>query len=182
MKALKPLPFLFLVLCFISSLEAGVYAQEETKPGEYDVKAAFLVNFIKFVEWPESKISPDSTCSVCVLGNNPFGSALRVIQGKSVVGKRVITRLSKDAKGLRKCDVVFISSSEKDKLKEILEEIRNWNILTVGDMKDFARAGGVIQFIIEEDRVHFIINIDAADRAKLRVSSKLLRLSHIFRE
>jgi hypothetical protein len=67
-------------------------------------------------------------------------------------------------------------------LKEILEEIRNWNILTVGDMKNFARAGGVIQFIIEEDRVHFIINIDAADRAELRVSSKLLRLSHILRE
>jgi hypothetical protein len=173
--------FLFLALCFVMCIEFDVSAQR-AKPGEYEVKAAFLINFIKFIEWPEDRTSSGPTCSVCILGDNPFGAALKTIQDKTVGGKRVTTKQCKDAEDIKGCQILFISASEKSRLGNILAEVGNSGILTVGDMKGFAQAGGVIQFVIEEDKIHFIINADAADRSKLRISSKLLRLAHTYRE
>lgn len=181
MKIFKILRSLSLLLCLTLCIESNVFAEEITS-GEYEVKAAFLVNFLKFVEWPQGEDSRNSAYYICVLGNNPFGPSLMTIQNKTVTGKRVITKLCKEPHNTNNCHIVFISASEKERLGSILKEIGYLNILTVGDMNDFARAGGIIQFVTERDKVHFLINIDAASRAKLKISSKLLRLSLIFRE
>jgi hypothetical protein len=181
MKILKILRFLSLLLCLTLCIESNVAAEDITA-GEYQIKAAFLVNFLKFVEWPQGENSRNSAYYICVLGNNPFGPSLMTIQNKIVRGQRVITKLCKEPHDTNNCHIVFISASEKKRLGNILEEIRDMNILTVGDMKGFARAGGIIQLFTEEDNVHFWVNIDAASRAKLKISSQLLRVSRIFRE
>jgi hypothetical protein len=181
MKAGKTFSLSFFVLCLTICIALNVNAQEMTA-GEYEVKAAFLVNFLKFVEWPRGDVSRTSACDICVLGHNPFGAALTNMQNTVVAGKRLTTKVCEEPREANNCHILFISASEKDRLGSILEEMKHSHVLTVGDMKGFARAGGVVQFVIEEDKVRFMINIDAADRAKLKISSKLLRLSRVFRE
>ncbi len=181
MKILKSGLLLSLSLCIVLCSGVTVYALD-SNPGEYEVKAAFLLNFINFVEWPQDGLAHSPVYTICVLGNNPFGTALRTIQDKVTAGKRVVTRVCKNLQDTRSCHMLFVSSSEKDRLGSILEETNNLGILTVGDMKGFAHAGGIIQFVIEENKVRFIVNVDAANRSKIRISSKLLRLARIFRE
>jgi hypothetical protein len=181
MKILKTLRFLLLLLCLTLCIESNVVAEDITA-GEYEVKAAFLVNFLKFVEWPQGENSRNSAYYICVLGNSPFGPSLVTLQNKIVTGKRVITKLCKEPHDTNNCHIVIISASEKESVGSILEEIRDSNILTVSDMKGFARAGGIIQLVTEGDKVHFWVNINAASRAKLKISSQLLKLSRIFRE
>jgi hypothetical protein len=177
----RSLRLLFLVLWMIVCTETNIYAQQ-IEAGEYEIKAAFLFNFLKFVEWPDDNLSRNSEYSICVLGEDPFGPALRSIQNKKMGEKRVTIKLCRELREVKDCHILFISSSEKGNLGKILASVGNSKILTVGDMSNFARAGGIIQFTIKENKVLFIVNVDAANRAKLKISSKLLKLSQIFRE
>ena len=139
---------------------------------EYDVKAAFLLNFAKFVEWPHSDEARARTpFSICILGDDPFGGALdQVIQGETIEDRSlVVKRISKLREG---CEVLFISSSERD-IPSILKQAGP-RVLTVGEGSDFLRKGGMISFLIEDRRVRFDVNLGAADRASLRISSRLL--------
>jgi YfiR/HmsC-like len=153
-------------------------------PSEYELKAAFLFNFAKFIDWPESSFaSEQSPFSICILGSDPFGSALdRTLQGK-VVGNRpvTLTRITQIAQ-TRQCQVVFVSSSESRRLPEIVDRLQSASVLLVGESDGFAEAGGAIQFTLEDNRVRFTINTDVADRAGLKFSSKLLALAKIVRD
>lgn len=153
----------------------------EQAPTEYQVKAAFLFNFARFVEWPPRAFaSPTSPIAVCVLGEDPFGEALnRVVAGKMLNERTLMVRRAKKLRDLSGCEILFISSSERERLPEILEELRNAPVLTVGETEGFASRGGEVQFTLEESRVHFLINVDAAERAGLKVSSKLLNLARV---
>jgi hypothetical protein len=149
--------------------------------GEYQVKAAFLFNFARFVEWPPNA-SADATAPVdfCVLGDDPFGDALdRAVAGKTLNDRAMVVRRGKKVQELNGCEVLFISSSEKGRLAGILEALRSVHVLTVGECEDFAAQGGGVQFTLEDNHVRFIINVDATDRAGLKVSSKLLSLAHV---
>jgi YfiR/HmsC-like len=152
-------------------------------PSEYQIKAVFLYNFAKFVEWPSDPGGNPGSISICVLGDDPFGGTLdEAIKGKTVNGRELVARRYKQVEETTHCQIVFIGSSNKKVLRPILESLKGESTLTVGETEGFARLGGMINFTLEESRVHFEINVDAADHARLKISSKLLNLAKIVRE
>ncbi len=155
-------------------------AQAEA-PGEYQLKAAFLFNFAKFIDWPATSFAaPQSPFTICILGTDPFGRAMDdALQGKTVDERSVAVERSKDLADTRHCQIIFVSSSERRRVQEILGGLRGTSALVVGETEGFAAAGGAVQFTIEDDRVRFLINTDAAARAGLKVSSKLLSLARV---
>ena len=156
-------------------------AAADQPQGEYQVKAAFLFNFARFVEWPPRAAGgAGAPVEVCVLGDDPFGEALdRAVAGKTLNDRTMVVRRGKKLQELNGCEVLFISNSEKSRLAGILGALRTVHVLTVGECEDFAAQGGEVQFTLEDNHVRFIINVDATDRAGLKVSSKLLGLAHV---
>ncbi len=150
-------------------------------PTEYQIKAAFLYNFAKFVEWPADAFpDPHAPIVVGIVGEDPFGSVLdKIVLGKSVNGRELLIKRFKPGPDLRNCHILFISSSEKKHLAPILESLQGSSVLTVGETDRFVQSGGVVNFILEENKVRFEINSDAAGRARLKISSKLLALARI---
>jgi hypothetical protein len=148
---------------------------------EYRVKAAFLYNFTKFVEWPPLAFkSPADPLVIGVLGKNPFGDALAaVVAGKTVDGRAFQVRELANAQQAAVCQIVFIGSSERKRLKLVFDAIGNAGVLTVGETDNFAAEGGIINFKIESGSVRLQINLVAARKQRLRISPKLLSLAEI---
>jgi len=154
-------------------------ARGETAP-EYTVKAAFLYNFAKFVEWPADAFAgPASPIVLFVYGADPFGDALKSLKGKTANGRPIVVRYAANLGELERCHLLFVSASEKANLPKILQTTKGWSILTVGDMNGFAQDGGIINMVKEESRVGIEINLEAAQRSRLEISSKLLGLAKI---
>jgi uncharacterized protein DUF4154 len=148
--------------------------------GEYELKAVFLYNFAKFVEWPTSASAGTHDIVLGIIGTDPFGEILdQTISGKTVNGRWLVIRRFRRAEDAKDCQIVFISSSEKKRLDSILESLQGAHVLTVGETPGFAQQGGIINFVLEDNRIHFEINVEAADRANLKISSKLLSLAKI---
>jgi YfiR/HmsC-like len=169
---------LITVACAGMLLASGVHGQAMD---EYRVKAAFLYNFAKFVEWPpEAFKTPKDPIVVCVLGHNPFGGSLEdVIRGKSIDGRAFAYRQVSDAAEAGACQILFVSSSEGKRFRSLAGTLKAAGILTVGEAQGFASDGGVINFKLDGGRVRFEINVDAAEHAQLHISSKLLNLAEI---
>jgi len=154
---------------------------------EYLIKAGFIYNFAKFVEWPSAAFAqPDSPIVIGVLGTDPFGSVLdRLVQDKKIGQRGFVVRRYKwgkdlkDLKDLRDCKILFVSASEKAHADEIIQLVKWLPILTVGETPGFAERGGVIRFTVEDNRVRFEVNVDAAHQADLNISSRLLTLAKI---
>jgi hypothetical protein len=161
-----------------------VLPAQSRPPSEYELKAAFLFNFAKFVDWPPNTFaSPDVPFLVCVLGTDPFGGALdNALRGKDIAEHPASVARVKRVADISGCQILFVAASESHLLPEILAKIRGQYVLVIGETDDFASSGGAIQFTLEENRVRFFINPDAADRAGLRISSKLLALAKIVRD
>jgi hypothetical protein len=179
----RPVRFTAGIALLAVLLPAGILslAHGERQPApEYAVKAAFLYNFAKFVEWPDDGFAnPASPLVLCVLGEDPFGDALRSLSGKTVNGRPLAIRHASTLGELERCHLLFVCSSEKSILPKILGETKDRSILTVGDMEGFARDGGIINMVKEENRVGIEINLEAARRSRLKISSKLLALAKI---
>lgn len=145
--------------------------------GESDVKAAFILNFIKFVEWPASAFSsPEDPIVLSVLGNDLTAGSLSSLDGKKVSGRRVVVRKVPGLSELEKCHVLFVGASERAELAPVLGAVQRWAALTIADFEGFAGRGGTIGFIRQDDRVGFEINEDSARKAGLKVNAKLLYL------
>jgi hypothetical protein len=171
---------LTLVALLLVSAPAPVWAQANP-PLEYQVKAAFLLNFAKFVEWPTDAFPGDKApITFCVFGHDPFGSALdELIRGKTINSREVLARRINELPDLRLCQLVFVSDREDKRLSEILNSLRGASTLVVGEGDGFAERGGAIQFFLEDNRLRFAVNVDAVQKARLTVSSKLLALARI---
>lgn len=155
----------------------GVARAQGVAP-EYEVKAAFLFNFTKFVEWPPAAfIDEHSQLKICVLGENPFGKTLHSLMGEEVGGRRLSLMRLESLNNLESCHVLYVSRSERDRLGQILAGVRNAPVLTVGDMPGFIDQGGMINFILEGSKVRFDINQEAAERTGIKISSRLLALA-----
>ncbi len=143
---------------------------------EYQVKAAFLLNFTKFVEWPAGNPArADAPFTICVLGEDPFGTALnQMIEGETVNGRRLAVMRGR-RELLKTCQILYINGSEKG-VPEILDAAGR-GVLTVGEGENFLRDGGMIAFVIENRRVRFMVNLAAARNAALKLSSKLLNVA-----
>jgi hypothetical protein len=144
---------------------------------EYELKAAFLYNFAKFVDWPPAAFpDPNGSFRICVLGKDPFGASLQAaVGGEEIAGHKLAVAdiLSRPAG----CQILFISRSERDQTAQILAAVRDSPVLTVGDAPGFLEQGGIINFLLEGTKVRFEINNEAAVRARLTISSKLLQLA-----
>jgi YfiR/HmsC-like len=148
----------------------------QLKPTEYQVKAAYLSNFGRFVEW-RARVG-NEPFKVCVLGPDPFGPALdATVSGESIDHAPVEAKRIAGAQEAGSCRILFISSAEDTQLRAILTALDKTSVLTVSDIPQFAKRGGMIQFILIGNRVRFEVNLDAAQRAGLSLSSELLKLA-----
>jgi hypothetical protein len=153
-----------------------VHAQK-SNPTEYEVKAAYLYDFGKFVAWP-AKVAAADDFPICVLGEDPFGATFdAAIAGEVINGKKVVVNRIAKPQGAVSCRIVFISASEESQLKEILATLDKTSVLTVSDISQFTRRGGMIQFVIDANRVRFEVNVTNAERAGLILSSQLLKVA-----
>lgn len=171
----------WLVAASLAGLFVCSVVSAQSDLSEYQVKAAFLFNFTKFVEWPDGSFeNPQAPIVVGIIGDDPFGDDLgRIIAGQKVQGRSLVIRRERWGDDLRRCQVLFVSASEHEHSARILGSVQSAGVLTVSDMEGFAEAGGVIEFVIEEKRVHFIVNLDAATQGRLRMSAKLLALARV---
>lgn len=146
---------------------------------EYQVKAAFLYNFAKFVEWPPGAFKNAShPINICVLGASPVGPLLEdTVRNKLVDGRAFTIRDVTNAALAGDCQILFVSASEQKRLRNILETVKSSDVLTVGETEDFVSEGGVVGFNLDHGRIHFDINQRAAQLHRLRISSKLLSLA-----
>jgi hypothetical protein len=171
---------LTLLTILLSSMNFGSGSRAQAQEAnEYQVKAAFLYNFAKFVEWPSEAFSGGGAPLVVgLIGDDPFGSGIdRMINGKSVNGHPLTIQRLKWGQNLRACHILFISSSERRRLAQILESVKGSSVLTVGEMDQFSQQGGIINFVMEANKVRFEINVYSAEQGRLKISSKLLTLA-----
>jgi hypothetical protein len=152
---------------------------QRPKPNEYAVKATYLYNFARFVEWPTGvTAATGDSFAICVLGQDPFGQALdATLVGESIDGKPVVARRVARPQDSVNCRILFISPSEDARLKDILAAIDKSGVLTVSDMPQFSRRGGMIQFVSDGNRVRFEVNLTTARDAGLTLSSELLKVA-----
>ncbi|HKX29309.1 MAG TPA: YfiR family protein [Blastocatellia bacterium] len=148
-------------------------------PSEYQVKAAFLFNFAKFIEWPPETFTPGNAPLILgVLGDDPFGDIIdQTISGKTVNGRQLVVKRLKWGQNLKECQILFISASERKRLPQICEMLKGASVLTVSEVEKFAQQGGIINLVMEENKVRFDINTNVAEQARLKISSKLLALA-----
>jgi hypothetical protein len=174
----KTFLFLLAAACGLGVFGAPAVARAQGVLSEYDVKAAFLFNFTKFVEWPPSAFGDErSLLKICVLGDNPFGKTLHALMGEEVGGRRLLLAHLENLKNLESCHVLYVSRSERERLSQILTAVRSAPVLTVADTPGFIDQGGMINFILEGTKVRFDVNQEAAERAGLKISSRLLALA-----
>jgi YfiR/HmsC-like len=152
---------------------------QEAALSEHQLKAVFLYNFAKFVEWPADAFAgPESPFVIGVIGENPFDDFLdRTVAGKSINGHPIAIKHCKTLAEVKSCHILFVSLSERKRLKEIVAATRGAHVLTVSEIDRFLLDGGMIQFLMEGNKVRFSIDDRPAKDAGLRISSKLLNLA-----
>ena len=177
-RILRPASVASLIL-IISFSPVAMALQPDPRPlREYRIKAAFLYNFAKFVEWPSQAFEDnDSTLILGVFGDDPFGAALQSLSGKTVRGRRLTIKRFDSLLDLDQCHILFITASAQQQQQEALESLEGSNVLTVGEMQRFAQMGGIINFVIRKNKLRFEINLGAGKRAGLMISSQLLNLA-----
>jgi hypothetical protein len=192
----KTYKLIVLALVLFAAAAAPKAGAAAVASSEYRLKAAFLYNFIKFVDWPgEETADNNEPIVIGIVGKDPFGDALKPLENKQIKARDVIIKhfkkledpeksdgkdrdeLQEQVEVVRKCQLLFICPSEKTRLKEIIDLVKGYSVLTVGDTEGFLELGGIIEFVMEEKKVRFEINIASAKSAKLKIRSQLLRLA-----
>jgi hypothetical protein len=203
MNKAKTITVLILILALTGIVSAAEADSVSSK--EYQVKAAFIYNFIKFIDWP--KLAPaesdkkaddtDKPITIGIIGENPFGKAFETLAKKKVQNREVVIKhfggfeknstkyrekgetkyKYKNAAALKTCQVLFIGSSESKYCKQIIDIVKDSSVLTIGESKDFLDTGGIIEFVTEQKKVRFGVNLITAKQAELKIRSKLLRLA-----
>jgi hypothetical protein len=160
------------------ALTPSLRAVEASPPSEYQIKAAFLLNFTKFIEWPAAE-GAGSTFSICVLGEDPFGPVLdQLVEGETVGGRKIAVRRIR-TEGAGSCEILYVSKQEQN-IRAVLAGA-GAGVLTVGEGDEFLDGGGMVAFILENRRVRFSIDQGAARKAGLKLSSRLLAVARSVR-
>jgi len=148
---------------------------------EYEIKAGFLYNFTKFVEWPsEAFANASAPIIVGIVGANPFGKLLTTAaRGTTVNGREVLIKQLREDEDLKGCHILFVSSSERKHTAQILEKLAGANVLTVGEGDGFIAAGGMIAFVEESNKIRLVINLERASAARLRISAKVIQVARL---
>jgi hypothetical protein len=172
------------IAAIVCLLFAASIALGQQKASEYQVKAAYLYNFGRFVEWPaKGTTAQTNSFTICVLGRDPFGHALdATLAGETIGNQSVAARRISSLQMSADCQILFISSSEANRLNKIIEALDKSAVLTVSDIPQFSQRRGMIQFVSEENRIRFEVNLDATQRAGLTISSDLLKVATVVRK
>jgi hypothetical protein len=177
MTALRLAAWLACVLLLPGLFPPSAQAGPENKPTQYEVQAAYLFNFGRFVAWPAGA-QPNAPFLICILGQDPFGPVLdRTIAGENLRGRPVQDKRITQPQDATGCSILYISSSESGRLSKILPAIHEAPVLTVSDIPDFVQQGGMIQFVLREGRVRFEVNLAPAQGNGLSMSSELLKVA-----
>ncbi len=168
------------ILCLLAELVCFpcILSAQRQAPSEYQIKAIYLYNFTRFVEWPQEAAQKNEPFAICVIGKDPFGAILDNTVAEDVhTGRNLVARrISKPQEGLG-CRILFVSASEEARLKEILAALEKSSVLTVSDISRFSQRGGMIQFVLEEGKVRFEVNLKTTSDAGLTLSSELLKVA-----
>jgi len=175
----KILIILFLVFVCGESASLSIADSRQTGSAmEYKIKAAFILNFAKFISWPESAFTSEKEpFKICVMGDDPFGSAFSTIKSRSVGRRNIDLRYVDEVRQAKNCHLLFISSSEKSIFTTILADLHDDAITTVSDIEKFACSGGTIEFVTRENKLAFRINLNQARKRGLEIPSSLLSLA-----
>jgi hypothetical protein len=170
------------VIAAFGLLPSGAHAQD--RPSEYKVKAVYLYNFGRFVEWPANATrAKNEDFTICVLGQDPFGPALdATLAGETIDGKGVVAKRISTSQEAGDCRILFVSSAEDGRVNKVIGALDKEAILTVSDMPQFSQKGGMIQFVIEGNKVRFEVNLTAVQHAGLTLSSELLKVATAVRK
>jgi hypothetical protein len=171
----------FVFITVVLLLVGRPAAAQAVRAAASQVEAVFLFNFAQFVDWP-SEAFPDSEAPLIIgiLGDDPFGPFLEeTVRGETVRGRPVEIRRYRGIEEIKTCHILFVSRVEMDRLADMLAALKDRPVLAVSDGDDFAQRGGMIQFVIERNRIRLRINLEAAQAAKLTISSKLLRSAEL---
>lgn len=162
----------------------GHSASADSSPTEYQVKAAYLFNFLKFVQWPnDASADPQRKWVIGIVGNSPIGAELSVLaEGKTVEGRGLLVKTLQSGDSLGACHILFVGASEERHLVSILSSLQGSSVLTVADFDKFIERGGMIQFVNDGGRIRMDIDLGATGRARLKISSKLLALAQAVTE
>jgi hypothetical protein len=162
-------------------LGANAQTIDSSDSSEYLIKAGFIYNFAKLVGWPQGVFAQaDSPIVIGILGTDPFGSIIdRILADKQIDSRRFVIKRLKWGMDLKGCDILFIASSEAGHVEEVIRSMKGLPILTIGETPGFARRGCIINLIVEDNKVRFEVNLDAAKQADLNISSRLLALARI---
>ncbi len=166
------------------ALASGVSPAANTQPSsEYLIKAAYLYNFALFVEWPSKAFArQDSPIVIGVVGADPFGSALdETVRQKVIRNRSIRVERLQPNQDLSRCHILFVSSSETGRISELAQRLEKRSVLVVGDSSGLAKRGATITFAVQDNRVRLEVNVDAARKSQLTISSKLLSLATIVR-
>ena len=144
---------------------------------EYQIKAAMLYNFAKFVEWPPDSFVSNNQITFCVVGKSPLNGPIQQLQGKQVKGRTVSIRQIARSIDVSGCQILFIPQSEYARMSVYLQQAKLYSILTVSDMEAFVLSGGMVGFYEDDGNVRFEINLEAAQKRHLQISSYLLNLA-----
>ncbi len=177
-KIIRRLFALFMGIWIVSISLTGICSDEDK---EYLVKAAFLYNFAKFIQWSDTAFkTPEEPVNLCLLNGESFGNAIETIRDKEVINKRKLSvRLCRNIKEVSGCHILFISSSESENLPSILSLIRTSPMLTVSDTEGFAQRGMMINLVNIDNKIRFEANMDALNPMPFKLSSQLLKLAII---
>ena len=192
----KSATYIILITCLTFSFPLQSVRGRDDSSLEYEVKAGFLYNFLKFVEWPEEKVGDSNEpIIIAVIGKDVFKDAFDNIKDKTIEGRKItvkhfkgISELQRNSsdepsvkhpqiEAIQQSHLIFICPSEKNNIEEILRLLKDQAVLTVADTEGFLDAGGIIKLLMEENKVRFEINMIAAKEAKIKIRSQLLRLA-----
>lgn len=150
-------------------------------PTEYQIKAKYLYNFTRYVNWPKEAFTDSvSPFIIGIIGQDPFGVNLeKTVEGKKINSRTFLIKRFQSAKNLEYCHILFIGISDREHHHQILDTIQGLSILTVGSRVKFAQDGGIINFIKKKKRIRFEINTKMARESGLRISTKLLKMADI---
>jgi hypothetical protein len=174
------------MIIFCVMVFTGVCANAQVLYGpEYRVKAGFIYNFAKFIEWPKENGRQDpNSIIICIVPDTPETDVFFSLGNKSIGGKRIKVKKCNEVrdKDIEKCQILFLDSKDETFIRESLLIVKYRGILTIGHVKGFTQAGGIINFFTEEDRLRFEVNLDAAKRARIKLGSQILMSAEIVKD
>ena len=173
-----------LILLVLLALHTIVWSGNSyaNKSREYQLKAAYLLNFARFVYWPEQVFqSKTDGFNICIYGENPFGENLDRLANKTINNRKITLKYSETEEGLKSCHILFVSQSKEENYKLVIENLENATILTVSDIEGFGHSHGMIEFVRVKNKIKFEINVDKSTQASIKYRSQLLEVAEQLR-